>query len=413
VDSAVSVSALGRILSQGPQQFATDAWGRRPWLSRAGDLPRNFDDLLTLHDIDEIVAVRGLRSPFVRMAKDGVVLAPRHFTASGGAGAEITDLLSSERVFAEMMDGATLILQALHRTWPPLIEFVTRLAAEIGHPVQANAYVTPARSRGFDPHYDVHDVFVLQVAGGKAWRAWTPTLELPLPAQPGRPRTGGHEGFHDQAPVFEATLAPGDALYLPRGWVHVADSLGEVSAHLTIGVHPVTRFDVVQSMASLLAHDVSLRQQLPIPLSLDDIDHVDLAAVRERMISSLKALSLDAVADELRRRMNYRSLAMPIRPLAQRAAATSAGPETPVRRRDALTARVHTSNGRVVLDLPDRQITLPVNTAQAITALLSGQPQQAGSLPGLDAADGVVVVRRLLREAVLVPDDQPPGHPTQ
>ena len=399
----MTASALGRVLSQQPEEFAADVWGRRPWLSRAADLPRDFDDLFTLDDVDEIVAVRGLRSPFVRMAKDGVVLPARRFTGSGGAGAEISDLLSSDGVFTEMMDGATLILQALHRTWPPVIEFVTRLAAEIGHPVQANAYVTPARQRGFDPHHDVHDVFVIQVAGRKAWRAWTPVLESPLATQAWVQPADGDETFSERPPAFEAKLAPGDALYLPRGWVHVAESLGETSAHLTIGVHPVTRYDVVQSMTSLLADDVRLRRELSFPFSVDDMDQADLAAIREQMVDSLAALPLEAVAEELRRRMNRRSLPMPIRPLAQQAAVTSVGPTTRVRRRDALTARVHTSGDRVIITLPDRQISLPIITEQAITALLTGEPHHAGSLPGLDAADGVVVVRRLLREAVLVP----------
>jgi lysine-specific demethylase/histidyl-hydroxylase NO66 len=398
----MTASALGHILSQRPEEFATEVWGRRPWLSRAADLPRDFDDLFSLDDVDEIVAVRGLRSPFVRMAKDGDVLPARRFTASGGAGADITDLLSSDRVFAEMTDGATLILQALHRTWPPLIEFSTRLAAETGHSVQPNAYVTPARSRGFDPHHDVHDVFVVQVAGRKAWRAWTPVLESPLPTQAWI-AASDRESFSEQPPAFEATLTPGDVLYLPRGWVHVAESLGETSAHLTIGVHPVTRFDVVQSMTALLTQDVGLRRELSFPLSVDDID---LDAIRKQMVDSLSALPLEAVADELRRRLNPRSLPMPIRPLAQQAAVASVGPTTRVRRRDALTARVHTSDGRVVLTLPDKQISLPITTEQAIIALLSGEPQQAGYLPGLDAADGVVVVRRLLREVFLVPDDQ-------
>jgi len=52
----------------------------------------------------------------------------------------------------------------LHVAWPPLVTFGSELAAELGHPVQINAYVTPPQNRGFAPHYDVHDVFVLQIA---------------------------------------------------------------------------------------------------------------------------------------------------------------------------------------------------------------------------------------------------------
>ena len=72
-------------------------------------------------------------------------------------------------MLAQLAGGATLVLQALHRTWPPLIRFGTELAAELGHPVQINAYITPPENQGFAAHYDTHDVFVLQVAGSKRW----------------------------------------------------------------------------------------------------------------------------------------------------------------------------------------------------------------------------------------------------
>ena len=37
-------------------------------------------------------------------------------------------------------DGTTAVLQGLHRTWAPITDFSHALAAELGHPVQANAY---------------------------------------------------------------------------------------------------------------------------------------------------------------------------------------------------------------------------------------------------------------------------------
>ena len=81
-------------------------------------------------------------------------------------------------------DGHTVVLQGLHRLWPPLIDFAGALTTDLGHPVQINAYVTPRSSQGFSAHYDVHDVFVLQVAGEKRWRIHAPVLAAPLRDQP-------------------------------------------------------------------------------------------------------------------------------------------------------------------------------------------------------------------------------------
>ena len=59
-----------------------------------------------------------------------------------------------------------------------------RLEQVLEHPVQANAYFTPRDSQGLAVHHDTHDVFVLQLAGTKAWTIHEPVLADPLPSQP-------------------------------------------------------------------------------------------------------------------------------------------------------------------------------------------------------------------------------------
>ena len=92
--------------------------------------------------------------------------------------------MSDDKLLRLFADGATIVLQGLHRTWPAINDFVSTLAEDLGHPVQANAYVTPRQSQGFDDHYDVHDVFVLQVAGEKHWRIRPPVHVWPTRDQP-------------------------------------------------------------------------------------------------------------------------------------------------------------------------------------------------------------------------------------
>ena len=48
----------------------------------------------------------------------------------------------------ELDDGATVVLQGLHRYWPPLRDLVAQLELELGHPCQANAYLTPPGRAG-------------------------------------------------------------------------------------------------------------------------------------------------------------------------------------------------------------------------------------------------------------------------
>ena len=119
-----------------------------------------------------------------RSAKAGSTLPNAAFTAPGGTGAGIADQVSDTKLTSLFAGGSTIVLQALHRVWPPVIDFCQQLASDLGHPVQANAYVTPPQNQGFDDHYDVHDVFVLQVAGRKRWSIHAPVHPSPLRDQP-------------------------------------------------------------------------------------------------------------------------------------------------------------------------------------------------------------------------------------
>jgi hypothetical protein len=55
----------------------------------------------------------------------------------------------------------------------------------------------------------------------------------------------------------------------------------------------------------------------------------------------------------------------------------------------------------VRLHLPDRTISLPKATYEALQHLCTGVPTVVSALPGLDAEDQLVVARRLLTEAFL------------
>lgn len=396
--------ALRRCVAGDLDEFANSYWGSRALLSPGTDLPAPYDDLFSLDAVDELLSRRGLRTPFLRIAKNGAVVGDSQFTGPAGAGAEIADQVRDDKVAALFADGHTVVLQALHRTWPALVDFSTQLSAESGHPVQINAYVTPAESQGFSAHYDVHDVFVLQVAGEKHWTVHEPVYVDPLRSQPWTGHARAIEAAaRDNEPVIDAVLRPGDALYVPRGFLHSAKALGGVSAHLTVGLHTLTRYLLVQELAALAAGQAALRTALP--LGFDPGDPEQLARVLPEVVElftlELRAASPDALAERLRSRTWSGNRPAPLAPLAHAAAIKSLAVGTTVRLRSGLKCRLVSGNP-LVLQLPDRTITFPPVTAAAIAELISGADCKVGDLPGLDDADQLVLIRRLLTEAVLV-----------
>ncbi len=401
------LSMLSRCIATDPQTFATEYWGRKPLLSLSEALPRDFGDLLSSDTVDELIAERGVRAPFIRLANEGDVLAKDCYLGPAGFGAEMPDQVDSAKVLAQFATGATIVLQGLHRLWPPLIDFVRQAVDELGHPAQANAYITPPTNRGFDPHYDVHDVFVLQASGQKRWIVHEPVHDHPLPSQPWTQYRDAIEERVTGDPVIDTVLSEGDALYLPRGWIHSAQALETTSIHLTIGVSPVTAIDVARTVIDQLATFDGYRESLPMggdPTNRDEIIAA-VGKVMAEMVGTLRdeasALS-DGAAVRLVQRHADRTRPVAIRPLASLRAGQRAD-TTKVQWRRGLVSTIDHSDGRVVLRLSDKVLTLPMSCADAITALRRGQVADAGSLPGLDHADGTVLIRRLLREAVVVP----------
>ncbi|RFA11428.1 cupin [Subtercola boreus] len=406
--------ALARMVGDEAPQFAGEYWARKPLLNEAGSGEKHrFDDLFTAAAVDELVSERGLRTPFMRMATEGSVLAPKSFTAPGGFGAEVGDQVSSEKVLAEFAAGATIVLQGLHRTWPALVDFTRALTDDLGHPAQVNAYITPASNRGFDPHYDVHDVFVLQISGEKHWRIHEPVHVAPLRDQPWSDHREAIALRASGAAYIDHVLRPGDALYLPRGWIHSAEALGGTTVHLTIGVAAYTRADVATALLSVIGETEALRASLP--LGLDFGDAAELGPIVEQVLGSLQAAlavpddraaaerQVDAVAAALSRRLAADTRPESVSPLRTVEALATLGPDTVVRLRRSLRARIEVAGENVRIVAGPKTLSLPIEAKPALERLLTGEPVVVSDLPGLDAGSAVVVVRRLLREGVAVP----------
>jgi lysine-specific demethylase/histidyl-hydroxylase NO66 len=408
--------ALWRCTHTDADAFARDHWARRPLLARAEDTRESFADLLTLDAVDELLSRRGLRTPFLRIAKDGAVVDPQRFTTSGGAGAEVADQVSSDAVLRLFADGSTVVLQGLHRLWPPLIEFADSLAADLGHPTQVNAYITPPSSQGFSPHYDVHDVFVLQFAGEKHWRIHEPVLDAPLRTQPWNDRAAAVAAAAEHEPVVDTVLRPGDALYLPRGYIHSARALGGISGHLTVGVHPVTRWAAAESALDvvrvLAAEDPELRRSLPLGLDLAEPASLaeDITAVVEGLRDWLGRVDPAEVADRVRARTWAQVRPEPVAPLASSVAAAALSADAVLRLRRRLRCRLlPIAAGRVGLIAGRRTHDLPAETAPALAELLAVGELKVGDLPGLDADDQLTLARRLVIEGVAVVPDAVAG----
>jgi ribosomal protein L16 Arg81 hydroxylase len=268
--------------------------------------------------------------------------------------------------------------------------------------VQANAYITPPQNQGFSDHYDVHDVFVLQLEGQKRWQIREPVLDAPLRDQPWSDRKAAVEARAAEPPLIEAVLSPGDCLYLPRGFLHSAQALGGTSIHLTIGIHTWTRHalaeHVTRQALAAIARTPELRRSLP--LSVDVADAASLApdaeVVREALLEAVRTLDVAELARAMAVDSRRAQRAAPVGPLRQLRTADELTEASSIRVREHLDATVEDDpDGGGVLKSRAGDLTLSPVEAPLVAALLETGVMDASHL-------GVTLSRRLVLAGVAV-----------
>jgi hypothetical protein len=239
-------------------EFFARYWERAPLFVRhRGE--RYYDELMTPAQLEALIADPDARYPSIRLARGGRYLPPETYGKDVLMGQMtfqgVPDLA---RIAAEYAKGASIALTSPDRRWAPLHTLCTQLEEELDYPLHSNIYLTPGRAAGFAPHYDTHEVLVLQIAGRKRWYIDEPTCSLAHRSQPCNP-----EGYVPGPRLMEIELEPGDLLYLPRGFVHSTRTSEFYSGHITLGLNVYTWADLVGDLLPNAIASEELRRALP------------------------------------------------------------------------------------------------------------------------------------------------------
>ena len=378
--------------------FLDRYWGQQP-LHRAGADSGAFADLFSLDDVDRFVS-SSPRLPTFRLVRDGKPLDPSRYTKRATVGGQpVTGLADPARIFDEHRRGATIVFQGLQRSCPPLTRFCRSLELALTHAVQANAYVTPAGGRGLGVHYDTHDVFVLQLAGTKAWTIHEPVHADPLPSQPWK-------GSADDAgpPILSVELSAGDCLYVPRGFLHAARAQEALSAHLTIGIVTTTWHDLLREIVTGTADEPELRRALPPGYAGDQ---ESLAAGVEEAVSRLRkwldGVDAGAVAAATARRFYAARPPILAGQLHQLALLDGLVDTSQLRRREGGVCYLAAGAERLTVVLGGgRELDMPAALEPAMARIAATGSFRLGDLGDLlDGPSRLVLGRRLVAEGLL------------
>ena len=308
------------------------------------------------------------------------MLPPSRYTRSGAslAGEPLAGLVDARKVLDLFDAGATVVLQGLHRYWPPLRDLIARLELELGHPCQANAYLTPPGSQGFAVHSDSHDVFVFQTHGTKLWE------------------------IHGEDGAEEVLLEPGLSMYLPTGTPHAARAQDGASLHVTLGINQLTWRDLLRRSVEQTLREVP-DDHLPAGYLVHPADlSAGLTARLRSLADAIASLDPDAAIDrEVERFLTSRG-ALLAGGLGDLLAARDLADDTRLRRRAGKPMVLRPDGDRIAILLGDRTLAVPGWLGPALAHVLETTELTPADLaPDLDEQSRLVLCRRLVREGLL------------
>ena len=257
-------------------EFLLNAADQRPHGPHASAARLQVANLAVMADIDYMMSNARFRATNVQPLRQGLPNPDRRAIGAGGS-------VEAAYIYGLFAKGTGIRFIDVDRYLPRVAGFAAELSAALANHVGANIYLTPANGEGLAPHYDSHDVFVVQCVGTKRWRLYAdryanaerPT-ETTYTFDPKRHLPGQVDREFD--------MTPGDILYLPRGIMHEAAPPSGDSLHVTFGLHTLTIGELVRRALRLATKEVKgLRDPVPhavrLTASVDDELAAEIATV--------------------------------------------------------------------------------------------------------------------------------------
>ena len=290
------------------------------------------------------------------------------------------------RVAALFEDGATIVLQGLHRWSEPVARFCRDLELDLGHPCQVNAYITPPGAQGLDLHEDAHDVFVLQAFGRKRWEVHAAPAEA------------------ERDPI-DVEVTSGDTIYMPARTPHAARAQDVLSGHLTVGIHVTPWREVLTGVVGRMT------AEMDDPVAAGWTSDVEGFSVelRERLAALASALGdVDVRTEAGERRERFLSTRAQLArgTIAERAGPVVVDDGSVVARRPGSVCELSMRPDRLVVLLGDRLLEMPGWLEQGMRQIARLDEDDELAVRDLalhvpDRGSRAVLVRRLVREGLL------------
>lgn len=261
------------------EEFISDIFNKKSILKK------NFSKLhevFNLIDFDKyLITMEGNLHNVVRIIKDqkGISIPAN------------VDNIETQRDFVlrQFSEGATLKLEDLDFRNTEIAKMCKTLESIVGGEVFAKPILTGIGKKSFNIHYDMPDIFVIQLEGTKHWKVWPNHVKNPTYSMQ---EVLVQDNLPD--PEIDILLEPGDILYIPGGTPHIARCVDDYSLHMSIGMIPMKIHDVLEGYIKMLSQQLPILRETIYPFSSNS----NLEEIKNKIIDQLNCIPIKNMVDD-------------------------------------------------------------------------------------------------------------------
>ncbi|PVX38184.1 cupin domain-containing protein [Janthinobacterium sp. 78] len=218
--------------------FFRDIYQREAYLFEGSST--KFSHIFSLDELNRLLNYMPLSYPQVRVTDHHNTIHKYDLITDQDRYANnVNNEINGEKLMRAIARGGTMVIDRIHTHVPELECFIDRIKEELGAGITANGYYSSHRQLGVNPHFDRHDVFAMQIHGSKRWyfKKDQHVLSQPMRRQATPVIDEARTGWDS------VLVKQGDVFYCPRGMWHFTQTEDEKSAHIAVGLYPMTLKD--------------------------------------------------------------------------------------------------------------------------------------------------------------------------
>ena len=360
-------------------------------LSKHNDANK-FNGLLSIDRIDEIIASTELPPSSLDMVRKEPPIERSYYTFKNGN-------IDRGAVIRHYQEGATIILPQLHLADELLAKFCRSLENVFSSHVQTNIYLTPGSSQGFNTHFDDHDVFVIQLSGTKKWRLYQRPIDNPY-----RGESFNTKDYNAGELQKEFELQEGECVYIPRGLMHDATSVGEkASLHITVGLIVKKWADLMlEALSEVAIRNPKFRRSLPPGFARPGYNNKSAKIYFNELINEFhKSSNFDEVFEVIKE--NFIRERTPNLRGSLIDTSSNFLKERLYIRRPNLQAKLKRDDLKAIIICGGGDLRFELKAYKVLQVILSGEPFSAASLSNSEGGSTLDMIKKLMAFGIIEP----------